>query len=64
MVNLGVLPEPFDGVDIRGAAWRETDRLDMAPEEQFDPAPPVVVVNQEQALAFPCRNSTPHGFEE
>lgn len=58
-----MLPEPFDGVEVRAVGGQEL-RLDVVPVERFRFVPARVVEDQHDALAPLCRNLVCHGVEE
>lgn len=51
MVAFEMLPEPFDGVEVR-AVGREVDFLDVMPVQPFGLAPTCVVENEQDPFAF------------
>lgn len=63
VVTLEVLPEPFDGVEVR-TVGREVNRLDVMPVQPFCLMPACVVEDEQEALAFPLRDFGGHGVEE
>lgn len=58
-----MLPEPFDGVEVR-AVRREVDRLDMMPFQSLGLVPAGVVENEQNPFTFLPRSFLCHGVEE
>lgn len=63
VVAFEMLPEPFDGVEVR-AVWREVDRLDVMPVQPLGLVPAGVVENQQHPSAFFPGSFRGHGVEE
>lgn len=63
VVAFEMLPEPFDGVEVR-AVGREVDRLDVMPVQPLGLVPAGVVKNEQDSFAFFSGGFLGHGIEE